>query len=192
MPAMLSNRQGLRPNLSERGAQVRVMMTLRAETITVRREAVVGSKELRRETEYMTMEFMPVSCWVVITATTAMTAGRYCGESSAVMMPTFSVGRAPGGAFREVWEPEEASERRDSSSAMSAREASMVQVLASALRSAACPLSFRRMSRASSGWLCSVSHLGDSGTANRRSNWTMPIKPAVARIRRQAESWLRK
>ena len=76
MPAMLSNRQVLRPSLSERGAQVRVMMTLTAETITVRREAVAGSKEPRRETEYMTMEFMPVSCWVVITATTAMIAGR--------------------------------------------------------------------------------------------------------------------
>ena len=77
IPAMDIRRQVFRPILSERGAHAVVMMTLRAETQTVRRAAVVGRREERRETEYMTMELMPVSCWVVITATTAIMAGRY-------------------------------------------------------------------------------------------------------------------
>ena len=92
IPAMDIRRQVFRPILSERGAHAVVMRTLRAETQTVRRAAVVGRREERRETEYMTMEFMPVSCWVVITATTAMIAGRYWGDRRAAKMPMFSVG----------------------------------------------------------------------------------------------------
>ena len=100
----------------------------------------------------------------------------------------FSVGWAPEGVLCEVWEWEEVSERRDSSSSMSALEASMVQVLASASRSALWPLSLRRIFRARSGWLCSVSHLGDSGMVKRARSWATPTKPAVERMRRQEES----
>lgn len=79
MPAMLSNKQVLRPSLSDRGAQRTVMTRFNADTATVRRAAAVGSKAERRLTEYIMMLLMPVSCWVAITTMTAITAGRYVG-----------------------------------------------------------------------------------------------------------------
>ena len=106
--------QGLRPILSDRGAQTVVMMTLRAETATVRRAAVVGRSSERRLTEYIMMLLMPVSCWASITAMTAMTAGRYWGSRKAPRIPM----EAFAAFGLEVgWVPAEASRSVSSSSA---------------------------------------------------------------------------
>ncbi len=91
MPAIERSKQAFLPSLSASGENAIVATRLVAETTTMRREAVVGRRSERSETEYMMILLIPQSCWANMTPTTATMALWWSGWETTSKMPTPSL-----------------------------------------------------------------------------------------------------